>query len=169
MLCKEVLNYISTAKGLPFFFVVGDSSYNSALGDLKQAGLSVVRMSDFCPKDDKFPSIDELIDFFRTSDVDYRDNKFIVIGLGEYLAIRGSDYADKELRRLKNTTLGNARVILLLRGVRAQIERILSEDQRIIEQQRAFVSDDYFTDITLTNVIGGYGLVDHAFTGYSIW
>ena len=161
MLCKEVLNYISTAKGLPFFFVVGDSSYNSALGDLKQAGLSVVRMSDFCPKDDKFPSIDELIDFFRTSDVDYRDNKFIVIGLGEYLAIRGSDYADKELRRLKNTTLGNARVILLLRGVRAQIERILSEDQRIIEQQRAFVSDDYFTDITLTNVIGGYGLVDH--------
>ena len=161
MLCKEILNYISTAKGLPFFFVVGDGSYNSALSDIKQAGLSVVRMSDFCPKDDKFPSLDDLIDFFRTSDVDYRDNKFVVIGLGEYLAIRGSDYANRELRRLKNTTLGNARVILLLRGVRAQIERILSEDQRIVEQQRAFVSDDYFTDITLTNVIGGFGLVDH--------
>ena len=77
-------------------------------------------MSDFCRKDDKFPDIDELVDYFRTADVDYRDNKFVVVGLGEYLALRGADEASKELQRLKTTTLGNARVVLLLRGVTLQ-------------------------------------------------
>lgn len=115
MLCPEVQNYISVVKGLPFFYVVGDENYCSVLDELKQADVSVVRMSDFCFKDDKFPSVDELVDFFRTSDVDYRDNKFVVVGLGEYLALRGPVFVDRELRRLKNTTLGNARAILLLR------------------------------------------------------
>ena len=55
MLCPEVQNYISVAKGLPFFYVVGDENYCSVLDELKQADVSVVRMSDFCFKDDKFP------------------------------------------------------------------------------------------------------------------
>ena len=81
MLCREVQNYISTAKGLPFFYVVGDEDYGSVLEELKQADISLVRMSDFCFKDDKFPSVDELVDYFRTSDVDYRSNRFVVVGL----------------------------------------------------------------------------------------
>ena len=83
MLCKEVRNYISTAKGLPFFYVVGDEDYGPVLEELKQADISIVRMSDFCLRDDKFPSVDELVDYFRTSDVDYRDNRFVVVGLGD--------------------------------------------------------------------------------------
>ena len=63
MLCPEVQNYISVAKGLPFFYVVGDENYCSVLDELKQADVSVVRMSDFCFKDDKFPSVDEWIIF----------------------------------------------------------------------------------------------------------
>ena len=96
MLCREVQNYISTAKGLPFFYVVGDEGYSSVLEELKQVDISIVRMSDFCFKDDKFPSVDELVDYFRTSDVDYRNNKFVVVGLGEYLALRGPAIAEKE-------------------------------------------------------------------------
>ena len=43
MLCKEVQNYISTAKGLPFFYVVGDEEYSSVLEELKQAdNISIV-------------------------------------------------------------------------------------------------------------------------------
>ena len=95
MLCREVQNYISAAKGLPFFYVVGDEDYCSVLDELKQADISIVRMSDFCFKDDKFPSIDELVDYFRTSDVDFRDNKTVVVGLGEYLAFRGPLIAEK--------------------------------------------------------------------------
>jgi len=159
MLCREVQNYISTAKGLPFFYVVGDEDYCSVLEELKQADISVVRMSDFCFRDDKFPSVDELIDYFRTSDVDYRDNKFVVVGLGEYLALRGAAVADKELHRLKSTTLGNARAILLLRGVSMQAAKIIRDDNRMTEQQRAHISGNFLTNISITNVPEDVGLV----------
>ena len=159
MLCPEVQNYISVAKGLPFFYVVGDENYCSVLDELKQADVSVVRMSDFCFKDDKFPSVDELVDYFRTSDVDYRDNKFVVVGLGEYLALRGSVFADRELHRLKNTTLGNARAILLLRGVSAQAAKIIRDDNKMMDQQRAYISEDALTNISITNMPADVGLV----------
>lgn len=159
MLCNEVLNYISSAKGVPFFYVVGDEDYASVLDELKQKGVSVVRMSDFCFKDDKFPSIDELIDNFRTSDIDYRDNKFVVIGLGEFLAIKGAMFADKELRRLKSTTLGTARVILLLRGVSEQASRIIEDDSRMRSQNRAYISDNIITNAGIINIAPEAGLV----------
>lgn len=161
MLSREVQNYIATAKGLPFFYVVGDEDYCSALEELKQAGLSVVRMSSFCNKDDKYPSVDDLVDYFRTSDVDYRDNKYVVVGLGEYLALRGAIIAEKELRRLKNTTLGNARAILLLRGVPSQATQLIRDDRRMVEQQRAFVSESLLTNISIKNVVEAEGLVAH--------
>ncbi len=152
MLCGEVQNYISTAKGLPFLYIVGDENYNNALNELKQAGLSVVRVSDFCNKDDKFPSVDDLIYHFQTLDVDYRDNKFVVVGLGEYLALRGATFAEKEFRRIKNTTLGNARVIILTRGIDQIALKIIGEDKRINEQQRTFVDNDTLTSISIINV-----------------
>ena len=166
MLCREVQNYISTAKGLPFFYVVGDEEYGSVLKELRQANIAVVRMSDFCFKDDKFPSVDELVDYFRTSDVDYRDNKYVVVGLGEYLALRGSVIADKELRRLKNTTLGNARAILLLRGVSTQAEKIIRDDNKMMDQGRAFVSANTLTNISVTNMPDDNGLVAKAGVKY---
>lgn len=159
MLCRDVQNYLSTAKGLPFFYIVGDQEYQAALEELKQVGLSIVRMSDFCPKDDKYPSVDDLVDYFRTSDVDYRDNKFVVTGLGEYLSLRGASIADKELRRLKNTTLGNARAVLLLRGVSEQAKKIINDDNRMIEQQRVYLSEHTSTNISVTNVVDDYGVV----------
>lgn len=159
MLCREVQNYISTAKGLPFFYAVGDEDYCSVLEELKQADISIVRMSDFCFKDDKFPSVDELVDYFRTSDVDYRDNKFVVVGLGEYLALRGPAIADKELHRLKNTTLGNARAILLLRGVPTQATKIIREDNKMVDQQRAYISVNPLTNISIVNMPEDIGLV----------
>lgn len=159
MLCREVQNYISNAKGLPFFYVVGDEDYSSVLEEFKQADISIVRMSDFCYKDDKFPSVDELIDYFRTSDVDYRNNKFVVVGLGEYLALRGPAVADKELRRLKNTTLGNARAILLLRGVPTHAAKVIRDDNKMLNQQRAYISVNTITNISITNIPGDVGLV----------
>ena len=64
MLCKAVQDYIDSVKGLPFFYVVGDDDYSVILSELQQMGLSVVRLSDYCSKPDKFPDIDELIDNF---------------------------------------------------------------------------------------------------------
>lgn len=159
MLCKEVQNYISTAKGMPFFYVVGDEDYSSVLEELKQADITVVRMSDFCSHDDRFPSVDELVDHLRTSDVDYRDNKFVVVGLGEYLALRGDAVASKELNRLKNTTIGNTRAILLLRGISNLAERIINDDNKIRNQNRAFISANSLSAISIKNVSEDMGIV----------
>ena len=89
MLDSSVNNYLSTAKGMPFFYVVGNSEYKTTLDELKQIGVSVIHISDFCKKSDKFPNLDDMVDSFRMGDVDYKSNKFVVIGLGEYLALRG--------------------------------------------------------------------------------
>ena len=132
MPCIPVVNYLKNAKGLPFFYSVGDENYLDVLSDLKHLGLSVIRVSDFCKKEDKFPDLDDLIDSFRTGDVDYRDNRFVVIGLGEYLALSGPEEIVTELGRLKNTTLGNARVpqygTVTRKGVLYYRTRILDAD-----------------------------------------
>lgn len=159
MLCKSVCNYINSAKGLPYLYVVGDNDYLSVLQDLKQQGLDVVRISDFCSAPDRFPSIDELIDYFRTADVDFKSNKCVIVGLGEYLALRGEEEANKVLRKLKGTTLGSARVVILLRCVTAQVENVVSDDIRIKDQQRLFYAQDTLSDISLINVDYQLGVV----------
>ena len=151
MLFEEVNNYISTAKGLPFFYFVGDGNYAQILQELSAICGRTIKMSDFCKRDDKFPSIDDLIDEIRTSDVDYKDNRIVVVGVGEYLALKGKDTVIKELSRLKNTTLGNSRVIFLLKGISSLVS-VLSDDRRIFEQQRLYVSDSLNTNITITNI-----------------
>lgn len=152
MLCSEVESYITTAKGLPFFYAVGDSDYNEILNELRQRGVQVDRVSDFCPKDDKYPDIDDIIDHFRTLDIDCHTNKHVLIGLGEYLALRGAAYTDKQLRRLKNTTLGTARVILLLRGISQQVYSLIAEDDRLSAQKRVFICQDTLSSFTVTSV-----------------
>lgn len=150
MLCEAVKSYLANAKGMPFFYAVGDDDYYQILSELKQNGVIVDRISEFCPKDDKFPDIDDVIDYFRTLDMDYRQNKHVLIGLGEFLALRGSITAEKVLRRLKTTTLGTARVVLLLRCVTPQVSGLSAEDGRIIEQQRLYVEHNATSYVTVT-------------------
>ena len=150
MLCEAVKSYLANAKGAPFFYAVGDENYNQILSELKQNSVIVDRISDFCPKDDKFPDIDDVIDYFRTLDTDYRQNKHALIGLGEYLALRGSAFAEKILRRLDKTTLGTARVVLLLRCVTQQVNALQMDDNRIIEQNRLYIEENAVSSVTVT-------------------
>lgn len=158
MLSNELKSYIASAKGLPFFYVVGDDDYCAVLDELKHSGLSVIRNSDFCINPDRYPSIEELIDYFRTSDVDYRDNKFVVVGLGESLALRGGEEATAELMTLKSTTLGNARVVLLLRAVASQAIEVINNDKKILGQQRAFISENALSNLSVTSVKHDVGI-----------
>lgn len=150
MLCNAVYNYIATAKGLPFFYVVGDDKYSATLDELSQLGLIIDRASDFCPKEDKLPNVDDIIDHFRTLDVDYKQNKHVLVGLGEFLALRGASVAEKELHRLKNATLGSARVVVLLRCVTTQVFDLANEDRRLAQQGRVYVDDNPLSSIGLT-------------------
>ena len=159
MLDESVKSYLSTAKGLPFFYAVGDSEYKSTLDELKQVGVSVIHISEFCKKPDKFPNLDDLVDSFRTADVDYKSNKYVLVGLGEFLALRGESVALNILRDLKSKTLGTARVILLLRFVGTQVESIAEEDIRV--KSRVYVSSKSGGNISIVNVKidQGVGLV----------
>ena len=159
MLCIPIENYLKTSQGLPFFCSVGDDEYCLFLENLKQARLKLIRVSDFCSKDDKFPDLDEMIDYFRTADVDYRDNKYVVVGLGEYLALRGTDEITTELNRLKTITLGNARVVLLLRGISSYVTELAANDKKLIGQGRVYISSKPLTNLAATNVIHGVGMV----------
>lgn len=151
MLYQEISRYLDSIKGLPFFHFVGDDDYLPALEELKQIGIKVIRISDFCNKDDKFPDIDNLVDCLHTLDIDYTDNKFVVVGLGGYLALRGQDETRQVLRRLKNTTLGNARVIFLLRGISSQGKELVSEDARLISKELVCFSEHTNSNITIEN------------------
>lgn len=150
MLCEAVKSYLANAKGVPFFYAVGDENYNQILSELKQNSVIVDRISDFCPKDDKFPDIDDVVDYFRTLDTDYRQNKHVLIGLGEYLALRGSTFAEIILRRLDKTTLGTARVVLLLRCVTQQVNALQMDDNRIVEQNRLYIEENAVSSVTVT-------------------
>lgn len=159
MLCTPIENYLKTPQGLPFFCSVGDDEYCLFLEDLKQAGLKLIRVSDFCTKDDKFPDLDEMIDHFRTADVDYRDNKYVVVGLGEYLALRGESEITTELNRLKTTTLGGARVVLLLRGINSYVNELSANDKKLSGQGRVYITSHPMTNLSATNVIHDVGMV----------
>ncbi len=150
MICEAVKSYLTNVKGMAFIYAVGDENYNQILSELKQNNVIVDRVSDFCPKKDKFPDIDDIIDHFRTLDMDYRQNKHVLIGLGEYLALRGSAYAEKILRRLDKTTLGTARVVLLLRCITQQVRTLCEDDNRIIQQKRLHIEENAVSSITIT-------------------
>lgn len=150
MLDVNVKNYLSNAKGVPFFYVVGDGEYLATLDELKQNGASVIRISDFCKKPDKFPNLDDMVEVFRTGDVDYKSNKFVVVGLGEYLALRGEDEALNILYKLKDITLGSARVVLLLRCVAVQVDNLAREDIRV--KSRVYISNTNDSKISVVNV-----------------
>ena len=163
MLNALVSNYLSTAKGLPFFYAVSDDEYIATLNELKQSGLQVIKISDYCKKPDKFPSIESLVEDFRLGDVDHASNRFVLVGLGEYLALRGEAEALKVLRDLKSKTLGIARVVVLLRFVQRQLQAIVDEDIRIKAQRVLFQGyQSNSTSIVNIKTAGSLGLVNEA-------
>ena len=135
MQIKPVENYLfgkSSAKS-PFYLFTGDADYTSVKNMLHQKGLDIVPMSRFCNSDDKLPNIDELIDYILESDVNVSGKKFVVTGLGEFLALRGKTVAEESLMRLFRCNVGGSKVVLLLRGV-VTLLACLKTDQRFDER-----------------------------------
>jgi len=146
-----VENYLKRVKGLPFFYVVGDRNYKSTLNEFEQLGLGVIRISDYCSAEDKFPDLDKVIEDFRLADVDCKINKYVLIGLGEYLAIKGETETINVLRKLQGTTLGTARVVVLLRQVQKQMNVVADEDLRL-KSQRFYDDGNGCEEISIVNV-----------------
>jgi len=151
----EVIKYLSnTNVNAPFFLAVGDNNYIETRNALSEFGLKTVRISDFCANADRPPNLDKLLATFDFADIDGsgKDKRMVVVGLGEYLSIQGEDFAFSRLNMLKDKKIGNARVVLLLRGVSSAIRRIYKEESKRDVQRYMFISDDTVSDIKISVV-----------------
>ena len=117
MQIDSVKKYLTSSVKMPYFLFIGDGQYATALDELSIMGLDVVTMSSFCNKDDKMPDIDGLFTYVKAAGANGNKKKFVVTGLGEFLALLGIDEATRTLSRLKDINVGDAKVVLLLRGL----------------------------------------------------
>ncbi|MHB1364737.1 MAG: BREX-4 system phosphatase PglZ [Eubacteriales bacterium] len=142
---NEVTKYLSnTSVNAPFFLVVGDENYESIKTLLLEAGLKPVKVSDLCRNTDKRPNLDSLIGNVDFADIDgqSRDKKIVILGLGEYLALCGDEAAFNRLSKIKDMKVGNARVVLLLRGVTSIVQRLHIADPTRFDGRRVFFTDN---------------------------
>ncbi len=156
MSIDAVIRYLSSNVNLPYFLCVGDGRYNEIKNNLSELGLTFVKLSDYCGDDDKLPDIDGLVECLKTLNVNENDNKMVVIGLGEYLALRGNSEIVSVLSQLKDLNIGGKKVVLLLRGVASQI-RSLQADPRF-DQRRFGMLDKADCDLSITIASPSIGL-----------
>lgn len=119
MQIDSVKKYLTSSVNTPYFLFISDGQYATAMDELSFLGLDFVPVSGFCNSDDKMPDIDGLLTYI----VNTNGKKFVVTGLGEFLALRGRDEATRTLSRLKDHNVGGTegKVVLLLRGLASLI------------------------------------------------
>ncbi|MDR2733020.1 MAG: BREX-4 system phosphatase PglZ [Spirochaetota bacterium] len=152
----SALSYLTSTVKTPYFLFINDGQYLSAIEELNVHGLDFVSISSFCGSDDKIPDIDGLLSYIEAADVNANGKKFVVIGLGEFLALRGTDEAVRTLSGLKDRNVGGAKVILLLRGL-ASLIASLETDLRF-DDRRHSVVDEAGCDLTFTLAASSAGL-----------
>jgi hypothetical protein len=162
MYLDAVSKYILSDVHTPYFLFISDRQYASVLDELSVLGFICLKTSDYCGEDDKIPDIDELFESIGTADINVKNRKLAVLGLGEYLALRGSVEAANTLLRLKTRNFGGAKVVLVLRGLATQIAG-LQADQRF--DKRCFsVVDKADCGLSFTLAAPSAGLA--ALTGF---
>ncbi len=139
MQIDPVKRYLTSPVKTPYFLFISDDQYKTVIDELSVVGLDFVQMSDFCGGDDKLPDIDGLLTYIEAADVNAKSKKFVVTGLGEYLALRGRGEASRTLSRLKDLNIGGAKVVLLLRGLASQIDG-LQTDPRFDDRRFSIVN-----------------------------
>lgn len=164
MLKDSVKKYLATSTvKTPFFLFIGDVQYSAAIKELLAMGLTIVPMSGFCGSDDKIPSVDDLVNYIHTADVNSNEKNLVVTGLGEFLALSGKNIATRTLLRLKDLNIGGAKVILLLRGLSSLIAG-LQKDPRF-DNRRYTICDDVDCDLTVTHLVPPFSGMS-AFMGF---
>lgn len=147
MSIEAVKKYLSSNVKVPFFLVVGDERYKDVKDKLSELGLTFVKVSNSCSGDDKLPDIDSLLESLKIADVNTSDNKLVIIGLGEYLALRGNNEATRVLSQMKDLNIGSAKVVLLLRGIVNQINKLRADPR--FDSRRFCILDKTDCDLSL--------------------
>jgi hypothetical protein len=153
---EAVEQYLSSDVRSPFFLVVGDSQYADVKNKITEFGLGTVRVSDYCGAKDKPPKLDDLFDHLKTADINAKDKRLVVVGLGEYLALMGKDESTSVLSSIKELPLGTAKVVLLLRGVTEQVKALNIKPG--LEKLTTFIANDNTCDVSITLAAPAIGL-----------
>lgn len=162
MLIDSVKNYLTSTVKTPYFLFISDGQYQFVLNKLSYLGLDSVPMSSFCSNDDKMPDIDGLLSYIEAADINAKGKKFVVTGLGEFLALRGIEEAIRSLSRLKDHNVGGAKVVLLLRGLASLITDLQSDPR--FDSRRCSIVDDAKCDLSFTLAAPSVGV--SALTGF---
>ena len=133
-----IRKYLTSAVKMPYFLFVSDGQYLNTIDELKSFGLDFIPMSSFISGDDKLPDVDGLLSYIEAADINTNRKKFVVTGLGEFLALRGKNEAMQVLLRLKDFNVGGAKVVLLLRGLASMIA-VLQTDPRFDDRRHSVV------------------------------
>lgn len=162
MQIDSVKSYLTSTVKTPYFLFISDGQYLSAIDELSVLGLDFVPMSSFCSNDDKMPDIDGLLSYIEAADINACGKKFVVTGLGEFLALRGIEEATRSLSRLKDRNVGGAKVVLLLRGLASLIAGLQSDPR--FDNRRCSIVDNAECDLSFTLASPSVGL--SALTGF---
>jgi hypothetical protein len=152
----RVKRYLTSSVKTPYFLFISDDQYKTILDELSMLGLDFVQISGFCGGDDKLPDIDGLFTYIEAADVNAKSKKFVVTGLGEYLALRGHGEASHTLSRLKDLNVGGAKVVLLLRGLVSQIAGLQTDPR--FDNRRFSVINKAECDLSITLAAPSVGL-----------
>lgn len=163
MSMSAIESYFKSNIYKPFFLAVGDSDYKEIKSKLVELGeVEFISMSKFCRSEDKKPDLDKLKETLRMADIDCQSNKLVIIGLGEYLALEGTNKALEVISELTSFNLGSAHAVFLLRGITQQLQVILKGDIRLKDRQIAF-SDN--TESSLSFMFSSMELKMYPITG----
>lgn len=156
MQIDSVKKYLTSSVKTPYFLFISDRQYATAMDELSVLGLDFVTMSGFCNNDDRMPDIDGLFTYIKAAGENGNSKKFVVTGLGEFLALRGSDEAIRTLSRLKDHNVGGAKVVLLLRGLASLIAGLQTDPR--FDNRRFSVVDKAECDLSFTLAAPSVGL-----------
>ena len=150
MPCDAVKGYFNSPTMTPFFLFVSDRKYRNIVNTLSLQEVTFKKLSDFCNDNDKLPDIDRLYTYItHMSDTGEGEKRLIILGLGEYLAIRGNYESWSVLSKLKDLNVSPGKVVLLLRGLGTQIEKLKKSDPRF-DDRRYCVVDGANCNLSLT-------------------
>ena len=142
MSMKAIEDYFHSNIYKPFYMVVGDEEYSSLKSKLADSNsVQFVSLSSCCRNPDKKPDLDKFRELLRMADVYCNSNRIVVLGLGEFLALEGSETAKQILNELISFNLGSAHAVFLLRGVTTQVKELFRNDPRLIGRQVNFSVD----------------------------
>ena len=145
---NAIEKYLNSDVATPFFYVVGDAELIAAKRTLCEMGFQILRTSDFCKDSDCEPCLDLLRDELKES-----KKHCALLGLGEYLALRGESEARVQLDILRSLPLeGSGKVVLLLRGVAEIVDAMRRADQRFDRVKRLYFSEDCKSDIRIEQI-----------------